>query len=74
MVCEDEETGVAELAGRRLFSGSISHQRSQRRSTAVRLSTEVRAAESTGESSHIYVHEIECEIVLDLFDFGMGQG
>lgn len=74
-MAKDEETGVAEGD---YFPACISHQRSQRRSTAERLSTEERAGvrvgesgpwESTGdESSHIYVHETGREIVSDLLD------
>ena len=58
-------------------NGKAQAREAQLRGAARR--TEVRAggracawarAQSTGDSSHIYVHEIECEIVLDPFDFG----
>jgi hypothetical protein len=78
-VCARMKRRALQRVGRRLFSACISHhQRSQRRSsTASRLSTEdggerallragVRVGESTGESSHVYVLEIECEIVSGL--------
>jgi hypothetical protein len=71
-VCKRMKRRALQRVGRRLFSACISHhQRSQRRrSSASRLSTEdggERAgAESTGESSHVYVLENGCEIVSEL--------
>ena len=69
---EDEETGVAESLAGDYFPGAsattsaVSGEEAQLRGSARR--TEVRErAKSTGESSHVYVLEIECEIVSEAF-------